>query len=205
MKTRPKKNWLGVAIAVLGITLAGGMEACASGIVIKIGQQPGGGDPPYDYIIQVYLDPGYGVDYGNSFTVENLVGVTSSSFTQEPNNVPAGISWSPELTQTNTAYPYASDVQWYFTGTTPYNNTGSGDLYLGQFAVETTVSFTSPPYPNGTLINYDWSIVDNNGNPSTGSGQAPIVTLGVPEPTSALLLLCGAGILPLLALRRRRR
>jgi hypothetical protein len=205
MKIRPTKMWLGVAFIVMGTMLAGSREACASGITIKIGQQPGGGDPPYDYIIQVYLDPGYGIDYGNSFTVENLTGVTPGSFTQEPINIPGGVSWSPQLTETNSTSPYASDVQWYFTGTTPYNNTGSGEIYLGQFGVETTVSFTSPPYSNGTPIFYDWSIVDNNGNPSSGSGQTPIVTLGVPEPTSALLLTCGVAILPLLVLHQRRR
>lgn len=205
MKIRPKKMWLGVAITALGMMLTADIEACASGITIKIGQMPGGGDPPYDYVLQVFLDPGYGVGYNNSFTVDNLIGVTPSSLTSEPVDVPS-VSWSATFNETQTTYPYASDITWYFTGNTPYNNPpGSGELYLGQFMVETTASFTNPPFMNGTIIDYSWSIVTSSGAPSNGSGQTPIVTLGVPEPTSALLLACGVGILPVFVLRQRRR
>jgi hypothetical protein len=205
MTARKKNSWRWLAIAFLTATLAGGRDARAGGIMVKIGQQPGGGDPPYDYIMQVYLDPGYGVDYANWFTIESLKGVTTGSFTMEPVNIPDGISWSPSINEKVTAYPYASDVTWYFTGTNPYKNTGTGEIYLGEFGVETTVNFSSPPYIDGTIIDYHWSIVDLNGKPSTGSGQTPIVTLGIPEPTSSLLLLTGTAILPFVALRQHRR
>ncbi len=205
MKLRIKATWTWTTLFAVFATIASGSAACASGIVVKIGQMPGGGDPQYDYIMQVYLDPGYGVDYDNSFTVDNLKGVTPSSLTSEPVNIPDGVSWSPTIDETQSTYPYASDVTWYFTGSTPYTNSGSSQIYLGQFEVETTVNFSTPPYIPGTLIDYTWSIVDLNGNPSTGSGQTPIVNLGVPEPTSALLLLCGVSIVPCLMLRQRYR
>jgi hypothetical protein len=200
MRLRLKSTWLCVAITALGTALAGGSEAWAGGIKITIGQQPGGGEPPYDYIIQVYLDPGFGVNFDNSFTVDNLIGVTPGSFTAEPVNIPDGISWSPSISETQSTFPFASDVTWYFTGSNPYSNTGSGEIYLGQFAVETTVDFSTPPYMIGAPIVYTWSIVNTSGGSSTGSG---IAFLGVPEPSSALLLLGGVSILPAFALRQR--
>jgi hypothetical protein len=205
MTLRMKRAWLWVAITALGVILAGGKQSQAAGIVVKIGQRQGGGDPPYDYIMQVYLDPGYGVKYDNLFTVENLIGITPASLTSEPVNIPAGVSWAPVISETQTTYPYASDVTWYFTGSTPYDNTGTGEIYLGQFTVETTVNFSAPPYKDGTLISYDWSIVTSDGSPASGSSQTPIYTLAVPEPTSALLLLCGVGIVPFVARYQRRR
>jgi hypothetical protein len=205
MALRTKRAWLGAAITALGVILVGGSTASAAGIVVKIGQQPGGGDPPYDFIMQVYLDPGYGVNYDNSFTVDNLIGITPASLTSEPVNIPEGVSWSPSFNETQTAYPYASDVTWYFTGSAPYSNSGSGEIYLGQFTVETVVNFSTPPYANGTLIDYSWSIVDLSGNPSSGSGMTPITNLSIPEPASAVLLLCGVGALPFFVRRQQHR
>jgi hypothetical protein len=129
-----------------------------------------------------------------------LIGITPASLTSEPVNIPEGISWSPEISETNTTFPYTSDVTWYFTGTTPYDNTGTSEIYLGQFKAETMVSFSSPPYVVGMIIDYNWSIL---GNPSSGGGQTAIYNVAVPEPASALLLLCGVAAVPFLALRQR--
>ena len=57
MTSQIKRAWLWVAITALGVIVVGGSESQAAGIIVKIGQQQGGGDPPYDYVIQVYLDP----------------------------------------------------------------------------------------------------------------------------------------------------
>jgi hypothetical protein len=201
MRLRIKSAWLWLAVIASSAILAGESQARASGISVKIGQQPGGGDPPYDYVIQVYLDPGYGIDYGNWFNIQNLTGVTSGSFTTQPIDFPA-VAWSPEITQMSNTFPYASDVQWFFTGNTPYNNTSGSELYLGEFQVKTTVSFSTPPYMIGTPIYYNWSIVTDTGQSSTGTGVA---ILGIPEPASALLLSAGVGFVSLLALGRQYR
>ena len=66
-------------LALLGAMIAGEREARASkaGITITGGTKPGTGDPPYDYIFDVYLNPGSSIKFsGDSFTIDNLVGVT---------------------------------------------------------------------------------------------------------------------------------
>jgi hypothetical protein len=87
-----KRTWIWKLVFALSVVLTSEGTAWAKGITVTIGQQQGGGDPPYDYVIQAYLDPGYGVDYSNSFTINNLVGVTPASLTSEPVNIPEGIS-----------------------------------------------------------------------------------------------------------------
>lgn len=213
MRRRINGIWVWAAFFALGAMSALGGDACAKGITITIGQMPGGGEPPYDYIIQVYLDPGFEVASSNSFTVENLIGVTPPNFpntgdvgslTIQPENG-STVVWSPTITQAATPptpYPYAGNVQWSFYGSPPIMNTGSSELYLGQFVVETTVDFSSPPYVIGAPIDYKFTILNASGQAVTGSGVA---LLGVPEPSSAILLLIGAGMVPLAVTYRSQR
>lgn len=213
MTQRTKRAWLWVIITTLGVILAGGSESQAAGIIVKIGQQQGGGDPPYDYVMQVYLDPGYSIITGNFFTVESLLGVTPANFpnngdlasnTSEPDSPPS-VLWAPSISLTQSSPPYASDVTWTFytlNGTTIVN-AGTGEISLGQFVVETTQNFTSPPYTNGSTVDYSWTVTDNStGMPSSGTGIAAFL---VPEPSSALLLVWGVAILPVFVLHQRHR
>ena len=219
MTRRMKGSWLLAVLAVSAAMLAVGTEAWAKGgITVTGGQKPGGGDPPYDYILQVYLDPGFGVASTNFFTVESLLGVTPPNFpvqgqpaaypgsaTSEPNNAPSVI-WVPSISfPTQTTFPYASDVTWSFFGNTSISNGTAQKLYLGQFVVDTTVSFTNPPYIPGTNVDYTFTVLDANGNQVSGGGMFPMILLGVPEPSSVFLLVMGAGVLPLLVLHERQR
>jgi hypothetical protein len=193
--------------------LIGEQEARAGGlpaIAVKGGYKPGSGEPPYDYIFQIYMEPTNTILAGDSVTFDSLIGVTPNNFpkhgdvgstTSEPNNPPAVI-WTPAISYpTNTTFPYASNLTWSFFGNTPISATPStGEVYLGQFVVETTVNFTSPPYANGAIIDYSWII---NGQTSTGMSQFPIFNLLIPEPSSAVLLLVGVGSLPLFVIRQR--
>jgi hypothetical protein len=212
MKLGIKGAWVWTLLFAVLAVIGSESAACAAGLTVKIGQVSGGGDPPYDYVIQVYLDPGYSVITNNFFTVESLLGVTPANFpnsgdlasnTSEPDDPPS-VLWAPSISLTQSTSPYASDVTWAFyslNGTTIVNP-GPGELYLGQFVAETTQSFTNPPYANGATIDYSWTVTNNStGMPSSGNGIATFV----PEPSSALLLLGGVGILPVFVLRRRRR
>jgi hypothetical protein len=202
-------------LAVLGILLAGGREAQAAGIKVTGGFKVGGSDPPYDYIFKAYLEPGYSIQSfsGDNFKIDALVGVTPpnfpkpgdlGSFHTEPSNPPTVI-WNATIGSppVDPNFPYKSDITWSFFGNTTITNSGTKDLFLGRFAVETTVNFASPPYIAGTIIDYSWT---TNGGTQSGTGSFPIIDLNaVPEPSSAVLLLTAAGALPLFWIRHRRR
>jgi hypothetical protein len=202
-------------VFALGAMLTSGGAAWAGGVTVKIGQQQGGGDPPYDYIISAFLDPGYEVASSGYFTIggtAGLLGVTPANFpnngdlqstTSEPDSPPAVI-WTPSITSPiNTSSPYSADVTWTFYGNSTITNpTGSGqEVYLGQFLVETTQSFNNPPYNPGSPISYYFQIFTTDGAPVSGGG----IALMAPEPSSALLLLGGIGMLPLVVLAKKRR
>jgi hypothetical protein len=215
-------------LAALGAMLASGPQAQAAtikGITINPGGfLPGGGDPPYDYIFQVYLDPSFTVETTNFFKIEGhnhqgMVGLTPKDFpnpgdvgstTSEPNNPPSVI-WVPSISApTNTTFPYAADVTWSFFGNTPISNpnppTSNIEVYLGEFVVVTAVNFTKgPPIPAGTIIDYSFTVTDSTGHPASGVGTFPLINLGVPEPSSAILLLAGACAVALFLHRARRR
>jgi hypothetical protein len=212
MWRRLKGAWFMTGLAVLGATIAGGLEARAgtAGITIDGGFEPTTGDPPYIYIFQVFLDPGFAVvsSRPDFFTIESLVGITTNSLTSEPENLPT-VVWVPTINQSGAPSPFSSDVTWTFLGNTPITNPnppGSNlEVFLGQFEVQTSVSFANgPPVPPGTIINYTFLVEGLNG-PVSGSGSFPIVDLTVPEPASIVLLTVGAVALPMFVARRRRR
>jgi hypothetical protein len=198
MRPRIKGAWIAAGIAVLGAMIAGGQARAGTvGITISGGEKPVIGDPPYDYIFQVYLDPGFEVlatgSPLNDFQVTGLVGVGADSFTSQPTTVP----WTPT--------PATGSVTWTLFGTTSIPNTGTGEQYLGQFSVLTDKSFSSPPVTPGTTIVYNFTVYDiSTGKTISGSNSFTLVLLGVPEPSSVVLLTLGAAAVPAIAARRRR-
>ncbi len=99
--------WL-VGIAMLAMTLEAGATAragtmAAKGITVTGGGIQQLGDPFYIYTVEVYLEPGYQIDPGDSFTLEKLAGVQYStipglgSATISPGGDPSG-PWAPIIT-----------------------------------------------------------------------------------------------------------
>lgn len=206
-------------LAILGLTLAITPEsraapAAPNSITISGGlvQGPGGSDPPYIYVFDVYLTSGYiapGINGFSEFTIDGLVGVDHNSITTQPgvqnpyNNevwVPSNIN-TYNTNNPNPGFNYASDLTWSYTGgptiSTPV-------FFLGQFTVETEYQdYTagSPPIPIGSTISYTYSL-DGGGSNSMGSGTLVITA---PEPSSVVVMLTGVIALPYLVARRRRR
>lgn len=225
MTPRLKRLLMLAGLCSLAAMFVGEREALAGStsgaITIKGGYKPGGGDPPYDYIFDVYLNapsvttPGTNTfASGNSFTILGLPGVDSSSTHNEPFNPPS-VTWSAGASNTvltpspPASAPYESDFTWFFSGSNVYSaTTPSGGplgptIFLGQFTLLSTFSFPNGvvPFPSGTIISYTYTY---NGD-TQGTGQFPIISLSVPEPSSAILLASGAGLLPMFWLRERRR
>jgi hypothetical protein len=201
MRRRFRVAWSIAGLAVLGAMSIGGpgeVRAGTIGITISGGISPGGGDPPYRYIFDVFLDPGFEVDELDFFKIDQLVGVTSGSLHSEPpSNLPT-YGWLGD--------PGDESITWAFVGNTAIPNSnpvGSNmEVPLGEFVVQTTQDFpNAPPVPPGTKIPYSFSIHHLNDGTATGSG---IIILGVPEPSSFVLLALGFAALLALATRRKR-
>jgi len=218
MRRGIKTAWV-MMIAVLGLVAAGGPEARAASVRLKGTITPLPGGSPFLYAFDLFLtngsiQPGPPSD-PTRFTVglapHGLVGVTTLSGHQEPpltGNpdevwiVPAG---GIVTSNTGNPAPYdkQSSVQWvYFAGPTI---TWSGtDILLGHFTIQTTSSFPddAPPVtPGVTPIDWSYSLFDPNGD-SKGGGTITLAGV-VPEPASVILMLVGAGALPLVLHRRR--
>jgi hypothetical protein len=171
-------------------------------------------------LVFVSLDPGFQVALNSFFTVDSLVGVTPESTHAEPEN-PPGVVWIAfpainEVVPPGPNQPPASNVSWTFLGTPIINPTNSGqEVYLGEFDVVTTTNFPNgPPVPSGTIVNYAFNILTDQGNHAPGGGSFPLTNLegitstAVPEPSSAaiVLLVAGtAGVSGLIVRRRQRR
>ncbi len=179
-----------------------------TGITIGGGFKPGTGDPPYDYIFKIYLDPGSTFGKNDFITIDSLVGVKPSSLSKEPENSPKVVWGAPTIRLENSTAPYASDVTWTFSGTKTYANpAGSGkELYLGTFEVQTAVNFNKKhPFPvsSGTIIDFTFG----HGKKTDGSGTITLSNLTAPEPASSTIVLLTGGTAALggLVVRTRRR
>jgi hypothetical protein len=210
-----KGTWILAELGVLAAMIGDGHEAHAgsTAIVVKGGYKPGTGDPTYDFIFQVYLQAPVGTGSnslmtGDSFTISNLPGVTSSSLTSVilPSPLPApDYSWSyptftnhsinPYLSPPYLGPTYSADVHWAYTGSSTVT-TSTNAIYLGQFSIQSIYDFAPGqlPIPNDAIIKYSFTF---DGQTQSGDGTFPITNLSVPEPSSVILLLAGAGMLPL--------
>jgi hypothetical protein len=222
MTRRVKGSWIVMGLGVLIWLVGDGRESQAgSTIGIKGGYKPGKGDPPMDFLFQVYLEPPTNIgesnilQTGDSFTIEGLPGVTSASLNSvnlpSPSPVP-NYSWSsavfatvsnPYLLPPYTSPTFAADVMWTYTGTDTVTATTT-PVYLGQFAVQSTFDFPPRqlPMPDGAIVNYTFSFAVQG---QSGASSFPIQNLAVPEPSSLLLLTVSTVMLPLCRLGERRR
>ncbi len=204
MKSRSILAGLYVVTAmVVGVSEA---EAAGTSITITGVYKPGGGDPPYDYIFNVYLNPpavaGTNTfQMGDSFSIEGLAGVDDTSLYHTP------LQWSlfaltPAMPPASA--PFASNLTFEYSGSTVYsasNPIPGTSVFLGQFEVVSSYDFPNGvvPYPSGTTLSYTYTI---GGVTTQGNG---FQIFAVPEPSSALLFAVGSGILPVMWLLKRRR
>ena len=204
MKRGINRRCLLAGLAILGSVLAGGSEALAKGIVVTSGHTQQIGDPLYDYIFDVQLNPGTTLLNGGYFTIYDIPGVILTSDTGSPNSFwgysiqPTGIT--PPLFQPPLTPPPDSsaleNVTWVYRGPSLPNNSPTQNLDLGLFRVATT-ELLAPPTP--TLI-YVGTL-----DGTTATTEGTVTVSSVPEPSSVILLMLGAGALPLYAFCRRRR
>ncbi len=208
--------WL-VGIAMLAMTLEAGGTARAGSTAAKGIQITGGGiqqlgDPFYIYTVEVYLEPGYQIDPGDSFTLEKLAGVQYSttpglgSSTISPGGDPSG-PWAPIITNlapgplpnySPTTIVSMANVEFKDDGPAIVNSGGSAE-FLGQFEVYTPFLVPLPELPASYSVIVGWSAT------LQGVTENGVVTLSVPEPASVILLGVGVSLSILWQIRRRRR
>jgi hypothetical protein len=202
MKPRLKCAQILAGLGAMAMIVCTSVETYAAGntaIVVTGGYKPGTGEPPYDYIFQAYLEPlpnpPGGTNFltlGDFFKITGLPGVTAASLTSEP-NAPPGTIWVP--------IPGSTTVEWKFFGTKKIStDSTTGQINLGQFIVETTENFTSPPFnSSNNVIDYFFSY---DGGTATGTGTIVMVN-AVPEPSSIIMLLVGVSAVPLFVIRQQ--
>jgi hypothetical protein len=225
MKSSIKRSSLLAGLAMLSVTFSAARDVYAGSAALNSislsgglvqGSGGGSGDPPYIYVFDVYLTSGEiipGSTTYSNFTVDGLVGVDTNSLASatqpdllHPYNnefwQTSAISTS-NTTSTTPGFTYESNLTWSYTGGPTVTTVG---FFLGQFTIETDYQnyvAGTPPVPFGSTLNYTYSL-DGGGTGNTGSGTI-IVQNGypTPEPSSLILMLAGATVLPWLAVRKR--
>jgi hypothetical protein len=213
-----------LGLAVLGAVFVAGGPVRAGSLVVGGGGIVKVGDPFYQYVIEVYLEPGYQIYGGSIGTADNFTihqmpavsdgsnGYTPPSLTSQPGGSPSG-PWTPQITfDSHGPFPGSnppfdvpiSDVTWYNSG--PNIAAGTSEVYLGEFRVQTwqPIPFIIAPFS----LTFHWSanVHDANGNPvSDPGGDFTLTLLPIPEPASTTMLACGLGLPAVLWLRRRKR
>ena len=211
MRRSMKSRWILAGLCSLTAMFMGVRVAEAgsmSAITITGGYKPGGGDPPYVYTVDFTLNPpatpGTNTFTTNDFVeISGLPGVNSGSTVVGPTTDFPSVAWS--LPQYNTfdtpggSAPFASDVTEFFLGTKQYQATNPGSpIDLGTFVITSSFGgFTEQPLPTGFEVSYTFSV-----DGVIGSG---FFIFNVPEPSSAILLASGAGLIPVILVVRRRR
>jgi hypothetical protein len=188
-------------LAGLAVILAGGRAAQAGGIIITSGTVIQTGDPTYEYIFDTQLLPGSSLHNGGFFTIYDLPGIPQTALTSQPS-----ILWGSSIQLQGVTPPGISppddpqvyNVTWGWNGSSPITAPPTSNLDLGTFVVGSTVELPSPPQP--TLV-YVGFLNDGVTPPNEGT----IKVTFVPEPSSVILLVLGAGALPLFVLGARRR
>jgi len=197
MSIRARVASIFIGLSTLGAVLTSGWEANGASITITGHQRPGSGDPIYEYIFDVTLQSNSTIQASDYFTINSLLGVTPPNFPalgdQGSSSSAPSTDWSPTIGPvTLSSSPYASDLTWTFSNSTPIS-AGSSPVDLGEFTVDTVSSFSSPPYLDGTLVYYTYNI---NGQTVSGGGSFPMTT--VPEPASLIMLAMVSGVFLLL-------
>jgi hypothetical protein len=187
------------SVAYAGIAGGGSTSSSSAGGISIGGSLKPVNDPVYDYVFDVTLLAGSTIAYGDTFTIDNLIGVTY----EDPTYGTSGASYVgnynyfvPSIDQLNSLPE--SDVTWTYLSI--HSLTATSDTLLGEFTITTTVQYplTSPPYTVGETINYG---SDLGGVVSSGV----LVVSSVPEPSSVMLLVLGIAIgFPAFLVRQRR-
>ena len=226
MKMAPGNRRVSIVVAMSGLAIltAVGRDAKADALkiskggIVVVGGSGNGTDPAYTYQfegdLQGKLNAFSLFSTPSSITVDHLVGVYPLDLT---GTAPAGWIYSIQVTGVPTfSNPYfTSNVTWTYVGlnsiTAPPNTT----LDLGLFTI-TTESNLPGGYAPGilpTTITYNYSI-DGGGGSQGGSGTSTVslqqgginvLSVVVPEPSTAIAPLTVILGLPLVILLKRRR
>jgi hypothetical protein len=187
-------------LAILILLAASAPEAYAKGgIVVTSGTTQQTGDPTYEYIFTVNLLAGSILPSGGFFTIYDLPALTATATTSAPNLQWTGSVQGLGLTPIGALVndnPNLFNTTWQWNGPGAIVAPANSDYNLGTFIVGSTTELAAAPAVAPVFA----SSLDG----STASNQGSLFINSVPEPSSVVLLLAGAGMLPLYWFRDRR-